>query len=52
VIVKIEIELKRGFAWLCLALLGALLGFAWLCLALLKKSTKTKNIILKLMPDP
>jgi hypothetical protein len=35
------IELKLGFAWLCLALYGfawlclALLGFAWLFLALL-----------------
>jgi hypothetical protein len=35
-----EIELKLGFAWLCLALFGfawlslALLGFAWLRLAL------------------
>jgi hypothetical protein len=30
-VIEIEIELKLGFAWLCLALLG----FAWLCLALL-----------------
>jgi hypothetical protein len=38
-VIEIEIELKLGFAWLCLALLGfdwlcfALLCLAWLCLA-------------------
>jgi hypothetical protein len=41
-VIEIEIELKLGFAWLCLALLcfawpllGLCLAFAWLFLGLL-----------------